>query len=572
LDRISKSLLDEFSAEASLDKLQEETRFEHFAAYLALSRHHAEAFSSGDLVTGSGGDTGIDAIAILVNGVLVLDPDEVKELADTNGYVDATFVFVQAERSSSFETAKIGQFGFGVNDFFAEKPKLPRNEHITSAASIMAAVYGQSSKFKRGKPHCRLYYVTTGKWTGDQNLEVRRTAVAEDLAKLNIFGQIEFSPVDADGIQALYRQAKNAIAREFTFVHRAVVPEMPGVKEAHIGLVSASEFLTLIDDGSGGILKSLFYDNVRDWQDYNEVNSEIRDTIASVSERARFALMNNGITIIAKNVRATANKFVIEDYQIVNGCQTSHVLFEQRQHLDSSVHIPLRLIATDDEDVVAAIVKATNRQTEVKQEQLIALSDFQKKIEAYFSSMEPPLRLFYERRSRQYGAASGIEKARIITPNNLIRTYASMFLAEPHRTTRNYRRLLERVGSDIFGSGHRLEPYYVAGAAFYLLETFFRTGLIDPKFKPARFQVLMAARILANPDRPPRPNSHDLARYADQIAAMLWHTDKAFGLFSKAVSLVEAVAKGSLDGDTVRTEPFTDSLRRAAEAAARGTG
>jgi hypothetical protein len=120
LDRISQSLLGEFSGEAGLAPLPEESRFEHFAAFLGISRHYAEAFASSDVVTGAGNDTGIDAIAVIVNGTLITDPDEVNDLAETNGFVEASFIFVQAERSSHFDTAKIGQFGFGVVDFFAD--------------------------------------------------------------------------------------------------------------------------------------------------------------------------------------------------------------------------------------------------------------------------------------------------------------------------------------------------------------------------------------------------------------------------------------------------------------------
>lgn len=305
MDRISKSLLDEYSQDVDIEKLPEDTRFEHLATFLAVGRHSTDTVDVSELVIGAGGDTGIDGIGVLVNGTLVTDPEEVAELADANGFVDATFVFVQAERSASFDTAKIGQFGFGVADFFADSPKLPRNKRVTDAAEIMTAVYKRSSKFKRGNPSCRLYYVTTGKRVGDANLEVRRAAVVDDLKRLNIFRDVEFTPVDADAIQQFYRQAKNAISREFTFTHRTVVPEMPGVDEAHIGLVPATEFLGLIDDGSGGILKSLFYDNVRDWQDYNPVNTEIKASLESQAERARFVLMNNGVTIIAKTVRPT---------------------------------------------------------------------------------------------------------------------------------------------------------------------------------------------------------------------------------------------------------------------------
>lgn len=565
MDRITKSLLDEFSKEADITSLPEDRRFEHFTAFLAVSRHHGESFDTADVVTGAGGDTGIDAIAVLVNGVLVTDSELVAELAETNGFVDASFVFVQAERSSGFESAKIGQFGFGVGDFFKEHPTLPRNEQVRCASEVMAAVFNASGKFKRGNPACRLYYVTTGRWAGDANLEARRQAVVEDLEQLGIFRQVEFVPLGADGIQRIYNQTKNAIARDFQFADRTVLPEMPGVKEAYLGFLPAPEFLRLLDDGTGGILKSLFYDNVRDWQSYNPVNTDIKATLASATQRARFALMNNGITIIAKTLRATGNKFHIEDYQIVNGCQTSHVLFDVGAGgLDDTVVVPLRLIATDDDEVIGSIVKATNRQTEVKEEQLIALSDFQKRLEAYFQTFAPQQRLFYERRSRQYNAVAGIEKTRIVTPAALIRAHASMFLAEPHRTTRTYRLLLEQLGKAIFGPGDRMEPYYYAASALYRVEFLFRNGALDSKLKPARYHVLMAARMLAMPARPPRSNSHEMERYCEPLTRDIWDATKAEALLKRAASIVESAAGGDLNRDKVRTQPFTELVAKAA--------
>src|SRR5687768_8919349 len=107
MDLVTKSLLEEFSTEAGIGGLPEDRRFEHFASYLAISRHHGETFDTDDVVTGSGGDTGIDGIAVLANGALVNDAEFVEELAQANGFVDATFIFVQAERSPGFETAKI---------------------------------------------------------------------------------------------------------------------------------------------------------------------------------------------------------------------------------------------------------------------------------------------------------------------------------------------------------------------------------------------------------------------------------------------------------------------------------
>lgn len=566
MDRITKALLDDFSSEAGIEKQPESKRFEHFAAFLTVNPYVNDTFDATEIASGGGDDTGIDAVAIIVNGQLVTDPELVEELVTTNNFLDATFLFVQAETTSNFDASKISNFGFGVADFFKERPALPRNDEIKAAAEIMSAVFSRSSKFTRGNPVCRLFYVTTGQWTGDRNLETRREAVIADLTQLGIFRSIDLAPIDASAIQRLYNQSKNAVSRDFTFAEKTVAPEIPGVKEAYLGLLPAEEFLKLLDDGDGKILKGIFYDNVRDWQEYNAVNSEIKASLEIPAQRARFSLMNNGVTIIAKTLRATGNRVHIEDYQVVNGCQTSHVLFDNRELLDSSVVVPLRLIATDDEDITASIVKATNRQTEVKEEQLIALSDFAKKAEVYFQSMAPAQRLYYERRSRQYSSNASVEKTRIVTPSNLIRAHASCFLEEPHRTTRTYRLLLEKIGKTIFGATDKLEPYFFSASAHYRIEFLFRNGQLDSKYKPARYHIIMATRLLMQPGAVPRANSHEMARYCQPLIEAIWDTTQAEKLLKDAAQIVDSAAAGDFHRDTIRTEPFTQKVKEMCQA------
>ena len=101
-------MLAEFSAENELAGLPEDKQFEHFAAFSMIRRHYSRAFSTTDVTLGGGADTGIDAIAIVVNNNLITDVDQVAELVDQNDYVDATFVFMQAERTEGFSAAKIG--------------------------------------------------------------------------------------------------------------------------------------------------------------------------------------------------------------------------------------------------------------------------------------------------------------------------------------------------------------------------------------------------------------------------------------------------------------------------------
>ena len=563
MDRITSSLLGEFSREHAIEDLPEDKRFERFASYLSVLPHLPESFDTTDIATGAGNDTGIDAIAIVVNGTLVTDAELVSELAETNGYLDVSFIFVQAERSAAFESAKIGTFGFGVVDFFRDAPTLPRNEAVTEAASIAGAVFERSSRFTRGNPSCRLYYVTTGRWTDDENLIARKRTVEEDLKNTRLFREVSLTPLDADAVQRLYNQSKNSIARDFTFANRTLIPDIPGVSEAYLGYLPASEFLALLQDDAGNLIKSIFYDNVRDWQDYNAVNTEIKATLSDPDQRRRFSLMNNGVTIIGKTLRATGNRFHIEDYQIVNGCQTSHVVFDNRAQLDDSALIPVRLIATQDDEVIAAVVKATNRQTQVKEEQLLALNDFQKKLEAYFDTFAADRKLFYERRSRQFNTVPGIEKTRIVTLPNLIRSYAAVVLREPHRTTRNFRALLERVGTTVFGPDHRLELYYMAASALYRMEYLFRAGVVGTQYKPARYHIMMAATMLQSAEAWPFPNSREAGRRADECSAVMWDAVSAEALFTRAVFKVDEIAQGNLHRDNIRTQPFTESLARA---------
>ena len=560
MDRITAGLLAEFVRENDLGNLPQDTQFEHFTAYLAISRYVADTFDTADVVTGSGNDTGLDAIAVVVNGSIVTDSEFVPELAKMHGSLDVTFVFVQAERSSSFSTAKIGTFAYGASDFFNETSTLTRNEGVENAARVMSAIYEESPRFKHGNPTCHLVYATTGRRRDEADLDARQNSAIEDLQSTNLFKKVSFTRLGSDEIRHLYNQSKNAVVKTFEFVSKTALPEMPQVTEAYVGFLPAPEFLSLLTDEDGNLIRSLFYENVRDWQHYNVVNTGIRGTLDSQSERSRFVLMNNGITVIAKELRATGNRFRIEDFQIVNGCQTSHVLFDVRDQLDNATLVPLRLIATQDDDVIASIVKATNRQTQVKEEQLLALSDFQKKLELYFASFDERERLYYERRSKQFSNATGVEKTRIITPPNLIRAFASVFLEEPHRTTRNFRALLDKVGAEIFASEDKLIPYYLSASILYRLEFLFRNGEIEKHLKAARYHILLACRLLSSPSPVPPMNSREMERYCKALVSVYWDLNKAKPIFEKAVQIVEETADGDFHRDNIRTQPFTDRL------------
>jgi len=561
MDRITKQFLTEFIDQHGLKKLDESTSFEHFCGCLLTSAHVGESVDSEDIAVGAGGDCGIDCISVVANGSLITEPEEVKDLCELNGYLDVSFIFVQSETSSGFDTQKIGQFAFGVRDFLSETPKLPQNAAVAKYAAISREVFAHSRFFKKGNPQCFLYYATTGKWVGDKNLTVRRDGEKKDIADLGIFRNVAFDCVGSDYLQELYRKAQNAISCEILLEKRVVIPKLPGVEQAFIGLLPATEFLKMIQSSTGEILASLFYDNVRHWQEWNVVNNEIKETLEDSVQKAFFPLLNNGITIVAQRVNPTGDRLLIEDYQIVNGCQTSFVLHACRLHLENAnVMVPVRIISTQDEEVRNAIIRATNRQTEVTADQFFAISEFPKKLEAFFATFQGKQRLYYERRARQFAQDGTIERVRIINMTLLVRAFAAMFREAPHRTTRNYKALLKEIGDEIFGPSHRLEPYYVAALAHYRLDYLFRNGHLDSKLKPARYHVLLAARYLHNTAKLPRINSREMERFCESFQKVLWSDDDARELLTKAASLIEKLAAGDFSRDSIRTESFTKKV------------
>lgn len=552
MDLVTQSLLSSFLSEESLDvSLDDPVLFEHFVNYCAVSHEYGEEFDVEDVHTGGGDDLGIDGIAIIANGTLVTDLDEVEDLAATNKYLEVDLVFCQAKSGGNFSGSDISNFFFGVKDFFSTAPALPRNEEIAEKEVLTKAIYKKSPLFKRGNPLIRMFYATTGKWQDDAKLLARIENEKEAFLELNIFRGVEFTPVDARRLQRLYASAKNRLSRSVEFTSKVTLPSLPGIQESYLGYLPADQYLKLITDDSGNIIRGLFYDNVRDFQGDNPVNREMDETLKS-PEQQLFVLMNNGVTIVADSIGKTGDTFTIEDYQIVNGCQTSHVLFNNIANLKTPVHIPVKLIVSQDSDVKNRIIKATNRQTPVKTEELTALTDFQKALEDYYAALSGDCQLHYERRSQQYRSATGIEKIRIVSISNQIRSFASMFLNLPHQASRYYGTLLKSIESKIFVPGHPLIAYYASALALYRFEAFIRKKQLKSKYRPFKYHLLSIARMQIAGYAMPPMTSNKFEKYCELVVATLKDEKKCLSAFESAAKILDSAVGGKYDRDKAK--------------------
>ncbi len=550
MDRITKNLMQAFLKEHEIDSEKEDVDFEKFCNYCVISREYPETFKVEDICVGSANDTGLDGIAIIVNGKLVDDIEEVDDLIDTNKRLEAIFfIFIQSKTSNNFDSGEMLKFFEGVSDFFEEEPILARNEMVAQKAKIAQYIYDKSN-IMLGRPVCKLYYITTGKWNDDRNLVKRIDFKTKEFESKDIFDKVDIKTLGADQIRQIYQSTKLALTTDIVFANRVVLPEISGISESYIGTLPFSEFKKLITDESNNLRLSIFYDNIRAFQGSNDVNHDIEKTLKS-GFLDRFSVLNNGITIIAKSLGTVANKFTIRDYQIVNGCQTSHVLFNcmNLEGIDN-LQIPVKIIVTDEDDVINSIIKATNHQTPVKKEELAALSEFQKKLEQFYNSYDfddKGERLYYERRSKQYHARADVPKNRVITIPDQIKTFGAMFLDKPHRVSRSYGELSREIGTTIFNIDHSPSPYYTSAFAYYRLENLFNQrnrNKLDLKYKKCKYYLLMALRhLIVGAKTPPSNNHRQMEKYCNQIISVLKKQTKYFDLFEKATELFEQQCK-----------------------------
>ena len=564
MDRITKTYITDFLKMQQIKELDESVQFELFSGYSIISREYGDTFDIFDCIVGGGNDCGIDVLGIIVNDRLISSEEELEDILSISSAIRNTrFIFIQAKTSANFSASEIGNFGVGVCDFFSETPKMKRNEQITDRAKIVDLLISKLPNMKE-RPECLLYYVTTGKWTNDQTLAGRISVVKDDLMRTGIFKNVNFCPVDADLIQKYYSYTKDSISRTFEFNSRIQLPDIHNVVEAYLGILPLKEYVKLITDEEGGIIKHIFYDNVRDFLGENPVNGEINETLLG-SNPDKFVLLNNGVTVVCKELTYVRNTFSISDYQVVNGCQTSHVIYKNKDKENlNNVFLPIKIISSSNEDTINEIIRATNRQTEVLDEQFIALSGFHKKLESFYNTFEGNKRLYYERRSKQYSYQDDVEKVRVVTINTQLKAFASMFCDKPYNASRYYGRLVKDI-DDIFSLKHELMPYYTSSFALYKLEYLFRSKNIDIKFRKYRFHILMMLKYIINGETKMPPfNSRKIVSYCDQINHLIYDQDRYLIVVEEIIGILENVIGDISDSENTKKQIWNEKLIDAA--------
>lgn len=565
MDVVTQSLLKEFAASQKIDILPQSDQFEAFTNYIVVSDLYPEEFDFNLIGTGEG-EFGIDGIAIIVNDSIVEDEEQLEDIISHSATLQAQFVFVQSKTISSFDSGDMSKFFQAVLDFFKLRSSFQQSQRIVELQRVKNRLYDSAAKFVRGLPKTSLFYGTTGTWTEDRNLCAIRDGFLAQADALHMFASTTFHPLDAARVQKLYFQTKNAFRVTINFGQNLSLPEIPKVRESYIGLLPISEYLKMITDDEGNVRRRLFFDNIRDFQGDTPVNKSIAATLKSES-RIEFPLRNNGVTIVTRKLQRVGTQFTLEDFQVVNGCQTSHVIADSATEANQSTMIPVKIIATEDEEVTRQVIIASNQQNKVDQESFWALDPIHKSIEIYFESKTGDHRLYYERRPGQFNTIPGIEKVRIVTKDTLLKVYASIFIEQPNQVGRYYKDLTPLIGKEIFSAKHGVHSYYTAAFIAYRLEFMFRNRRMSTEWKPFRFQLAMAARLILEQDLELDPAKKRTQAYCTAIDAIMADPDNAQAVFEKGTEAIklaigEMADQGAdLDRRTAKMRDMKDKLR-----------
>ena len=418
-------VLDGILADRKNGEEQDEGRvFERFAFEQILKDYALTSNQIDDGWVDGGGDGGIDGLYVIVNGY-PYGGDDGFQWPRENPHITAWII--TCKHREGFIESPLASMYMTLSEFWncsKENDELTGDysESLMDARSIFLKAYAALAHLDP-LVEIRIVYASRGDAAIVSDAVKGRMKQLEDQASAQFSkANVSSSFVGAKELLQLYRKIRDEnliLPFESSLTHD---------ENNYVIIVTLNDYFDFVKDSEGKLRRYLFDSNVRDFVGYNNVNGDIDETLRNPTT-ANFWWLNNGITILADNAHVKGKNLYLNGVQIVNGLQTTETVYRHfaAGHVTSAdKNLLVKVITSQDEEVRASIIQATNNQSNVMSYSLHATDDVQRNIEDILRKD----RIYYERRDHYY-KNEGMPLDRFITPLELAKGFLSIVYKNP---------------------------------------------------------------------------------------------------------------------------------------------
>lgn len=563
MHKVLRAHLEQFKQNYAIED-EDDRAFEAFSSFVILRSMSSDSVDPSDLVY-RGDDSGIDSIMVFFDDEYVASTEEADAIFKRRMRdIDVSIILIQAKTSEKWRKSDINNFESAALDFFDEEQEYPISDFVKNQRDLFDKIIENVGRVHSGKPRVFAYFATSAPSNQPTEISAAFRTFQKSLKRTGFFSGVETRPLCRDEIIDLWNKSEGPIEAKLPIIANAPFPKTKGIQESYVLTARAPDFVeSILSDDNGNLRPRVFEENVRDFIGLDEdVNGEIAATLRHGEKKHTFGVLNNGITIVSPDVRVQSYEIYMKDYQIVNGCQTSHILYELQDFLDEDVTLTIKVIEAESPDIIDDIVRSTNRQTKVQDSQFLATLDAVKAIERYFNArgQDEEHRLFFERRKNQYGSVEAAPAIRVFDIKDVARAAGAMFFDRPDLACRYPNRLTSEMCDIIFSTENREEIFYTAAYASYRLHLHLNNKRIDPKFRFLKWHTLMALRHYILGRQTSQPSSKKVAEDCEKIDKFMRSSrDKDIQKIRDLVQIFEPVDE--ITRDKIKGQTFVNFTR-----------
>jgi len=572
---ILKNHVSELATDLNYEGFSASRLFELFTNYCVVSKHYLGRFDPKDVTTDED-DASLDGVAIIIDGDLILTIDDAIEVFKTHKTsLSVDIVFCQAKSGEKFKKDEIANFKIGLEDYLSLDPRLPNGKLNLESIEILKIVLANLKKVRNRRPNAYIYYCTSGVYSAEREIKATFEIIERYIRETELFFAVQVRPLGRGELLKMYAEISEKNEAKLTLIDYFGMPAMPGIPQSYVAIVQANNFVSsLLSDDEGNLRQSVFEENVRSYLgNENDVNIAIENTLKNADKKSLFSVLNNGITIVAPELTLTPNtkEIHLTNYQIINGCQTSSTLFENRLLLTESVNVVVKFVESPDNEGSSDIISATNSQSDIPKEAFFGLRSKAKLVQKIFDAQNQHQQqenlIYFERRQGEF-RGSTLQSTRIFDVREVARCYTAMFLDAPHNSARYVAKIFTSGADGLFREDDHELYYYASCLALYKYQVLINGKRMNAQnYLKLRWHIIQLFKWACHGKiETPRPNSNKAEAYASKIIGTLTSNDKAYiKIFEKCQKIIDSV--GFPTDDALKRGKFSLDLMAAAEKA-----